>query len=44
MARHSLTGCIVAIKKLLVDKSDPVQKLAAEINILRDLDSQHIVR
>jgi serine/threonine protein kinase len=44
MAKHSLSKHVVAIKKILVDKSDPVAKLAAEINILRDLDSTHIVR
>mmetsp|Transcript_20557 Transcript_20557/g.53437 ORF Transcript_20557/g.53437 Transcript_20557/m.53437 type:complete len:452 (-) Transcript_20557:144-1499(-) len=44
IATHTLTGQVVAIKKILVDKSDPVQKLAAEINVLRDLDSTHIVK
>jgi serine/threonine protein kinase len=43
-AVHVRTGHVVAIKRIVVDRSDPVQDLAAEINVLRDLDNDHIVR
>lgn len=43
-AKHSLTGHTVAIKKIVVDRSDPIRKLSAEINILRELDNRNIIK